>query len=101
MQLPSLSLSFIHSLKTQRSSPRLEKGNAHTHTHTRSEHENTKLPFEQKDKNGLLWFIRLGKQQKKEKKNIVQTGILLTQTNHHTSVALTVKHTHSQKYSLL
>lgn len=29
-----LSLSFIHSLKTQRSSPRLERGNAHTHTVT-------------------------------------------------------------------
>lgn len=107
MQLPSLALkhtfihSFIenfsrHSLKTYRSSPCLEKG------HT-LDMRIQKLPSEQKkrDKNGLLCFIHLGKQQKNETNELVQTSILLTQTNHHAAVILKVIHTHSQKYSLL
>lgn len=96
------SLSFTHSLKTYRSSPYLEKGNTHTHTHIK--HENTKLTFEQKIKQRhkmASCFIHPGKQQKKEKQtNIVQTGILLTQTQQSHSCHSHI-HTHSQKYSLL
>lgn len=88
----SLSLSFTLSKHTDQ----VPVWRRETHKHSLSKHENTKLPFEQKKKRQKMasCFIRLGKQQKKEKKNIVQTGILLTQTNHRPSVTLTFIHIH-------
>lgn len=97
-----LSLSLLHSysLKTWRSSPCLEKG------HTRSKHENTKLPFKQKkrkkkkDKNGLLCFIHLGKQQKKNK-HCADWYITDTNQPSHTIHTLSHSYTFIKKYSLL
>lgn len=104
----SLSLSFIHSLTHSQNIQITSLFGEGKHTHTRAHTNSLNMRIQnyhlnKKDKNGLLCFIRLGKQQKKrkKKKNIVQTGILLTQTNHHTSATLAVIHTHSQKYSLL
>lgn len=102
---PSLSHSFTLSVKLS-----LFGEGTHTHKHTQAHTRSFSLSLNmriqnyhlnKKDKNGLLCFIRLGKQQKEKKQNIVQTGILLTQTNSHTSVTRSVIHTHSQKYSLL
>lgn len=63
---------------------------------TRSEHESTKSPFKQKDKNGLLCSIHLGKQPKKENKQQQKkhcADLYITDTNHHTSVTLSHSYT--------
>lgn len=93
VQLPHLSLSLIHSLTLSEHTDQVPVWRRETHTNTHSltlslNMSTQNYHLNKKDKNGLLCFIHLGKQQKK--KNIVQTGILLTQTNHHTSVTLTV-----------
>lgn len=70
---------------------------------THSTREITKWSFEQKEKNGLICFIRLGKQWKKKVINIAQTGMLLihpcllTHTHSLTHI-YPLKQTYSQKY---
>lgn len=86
MQLPSLSLIYSATFKTQTVPIWIRE---HTHTllmRIQNYHLN------KKDKNGLLSFIHLGKQKKKEK-NIVQTGIL-----RHKPI-ITLSHSHSHSYT--
>lgn len=88
----SLSLSFTLSKHTDQ----VPVWRRETHKHSLSKHENTKLPFERKKKKDKKWplvsYILVSN--KRKKKNIVQTGILLTQTNHRPSVTLTFIHIH-------
>lgn len=102
VQLPSLSLShsFTHSLtlKTYRSRPCLEKGNTHTHTRAHTNSLNMRIQnyhLNKKDKNGLLCFIRLGKQQKKRKKKKHCADWYITDTNQPSHIS----HARSHSYT--
>lgn len=75
MQLPSLSLShsFTHSLSKHTDHVPVWRRETHTHTLALTQTLSLNMRIQnyhlnKKDKNGLLCFIRLGKQQKKRKK---------------------------------
>ena len=101
----SLSLTFIHSQNIQ-SHPYLEKGNTHTlththihtHTHTNSLSLNMRIQnyhLNKKDKNGLLCFIRLGKQQKKRKKKKHCADWYITDTNQPSHISRARRHSYT------
>lgn len=95
MQLPSLSLFLIqsHSQNIQIKSL-FGKGHTHTHTHARTHTHSLNMRIQnyhlnKKDKNGLLCFIHLGKQQKKKK---TLCRLYITDTNQSSHICHSLSH---------